>query len=129
MGNVNTLRKTKVLVMDDDRAVADSFVLILRFYGYDASCVYSGEQAIEVIRTNPCDVLISDVVVDGGMSGIELAIEFSQLLPLCKVLLMSGTNSTSNLLKDANECGYKFDVLAKPVHPSVVLEHLGSLAA
>jgi len=115
--------------MDDDRAVADSLVLVLKMYGYEASCVYSGEDAIATVEKNPCDILISDVVVEQGMSGIQLAIEFSKLLPTCKVFLMSGDNSTLELLKDAHEGGHNFDVLAKPVHPGVILERLKALAA
>jgi hypothetical protein len=40
---------------------------------------------------------------------------------------MSGNNSTSDLLKEAQKKGHAFDVLAKPVHPSVILDRLKTL--
>ena len=41
---------------------------------------------------------------------------------------MSGNNSTAELLKAAQEQGHAFDVLAKPVHPEVILERLKSIS-
>ena len=74
-------------------------------------------------------MLISDVVFNGQMSGIELAIRLKSVLPTCKVLLMSGNNSTAALLEKAVKRGHSFDILAKPVHPSVILDHLKSISA
>jgi len=51
------------------------------------------------------------------MNGIEAAIQIRKLLPQCKVLLVSGDNDSSRLLQDALSRGYKFEILAKPVHP------------
>ena len=61
------------------------------------------------------------------LSGIDLAIQLATLLEKRKVLLMSGNNSTSHLLKEAQKKGHGFDVLAKPVHPSVILDRLKTL--
>ena len=72
-------------------------------------------------------MLISDVVMD-GMNGIESAIEICKILPNCKVLLVSGNNRTADLLKDALEQGHNFDILAKPVHPTVIIDRLKSMS-
>ena len=117
--------KAKVLVLDDERSVADTMTQILSLYGYDATAAYDPVSAIEWLSLHPCDVLITDVVFEPGhMSGIELAIQLRATLPGCKILLISGNNSTSELLQRAAEQGFWFDVLAKPVHPSIVLERL-----
>jgi phosphoglycerate-specific signal transduction histidine kinase len=40
------------------------------------------------------------------------------ICPQCKIILFSGSSSTSQLLEIAKGEGYDFEVLAKPVHPS-----------
>lgn len=121
------VQKLRVLVIDDEPQVADSLAKILDLFGYQATSVYSPTQAIELINTQPCDILIADVVMEGHPSGIDLAIQFASLLPECKVLLISGNNSTVELLRAAQEHGYTFEVLAKPVHPNVILQRLKTM--
>lgn len=95
-------RKLSVLVVDDEELVADSLVQILKTFGFNASSGYSGSEAIDRAATAAFDVLISDVVMD-GVNGIDSAIEICKILPNCKVLLVSGNNRTTDLLKDALE--------------------------
>lgn len=116
-------RKLNVLVVDDEEVVADSLVQILKIFGFDATSRYSGAQAIDSANTASFDVLITDVVMN-EMTGIEAAIAILQVLPKCKVLLVSGNNRTTDLLKFAREQGHDFDILAKPVHPSEIIERL-----
>jgi CheY-like chemotaxis protein len=59
-----------------------------------------------------------------GMTGVELAIQFKQSQPECKILLFSGQAATSDLLRKAREQGYEFELLAKPVHPADLLARL-----
>jgi CheY-like chemotaxis protein len=119
--------RLSVLVVDDEVLVADSLVQILKMFGFDASSRYNGSHAIDLANNAAFDVLISDVVMD-GMNGIESAIEICKILPNCKVLLVSGNNRTADMLKDAHERGHDFEVLAKPVHPSEIIERLKSMS-
>jgi CheY-like chemotaxis protein len=115
----------RVLVVDDEILIADTLVQILNLSGFESTVAYNGEQAVEVARTTRPDVVITDVIMP-GMSGIETAIRIRQCLPDCKVILISGQAAAANLLDKANAAGYFFEVLAKPVHPSVLLDHLRS---
>lgn len=72
-------------------------------------------------------MLISDVVM-AGMTGIDAAIEVRKTLSNCRVLLVSGNNWTADLLKDARERGHNFDILAKPVHPRVIIGRLKAMS-
>jgi len=121
-------RKLKILVVDDERLIADTIVQVLNMVGFNAVALYSGSKAIELAAQEPYDVLISDVVMD-GITGIDAAIEIRKILPNCKVLLLSGNTRTSDLLKDAHERGHDFDILAKPVHPSVIIHRLQTMSA
>jgi DNA-binding response OmpR family regulator len=113
--------KRRVLITDDEEVIADTLAMILSQAGFEARAVYSGETALEIAQTFEPNMLISDVVMPGGISGIETAIKLRALLPSCRVLLFSGQASTSNLLEKARVQGHQFDILTKPVHPSDLL--------
>jgi len=61
-----------------------------------------------------------------GMNGIEMAITIRDLFPLCKILLFSGQAATAELLADAKDRGYDFELLVKPIHPEDLLAKLQS---
>ena len=64
--------KLKVLVADDERLIVDTLAIILNQTGFEATAVYSGEEAIQTAKTLRPDVLISDVVMF-GLNGIDAA--------------------------------------------------------
>jgi CheY-like chemotaxis protein len=118
-----TDKKAKVLVIDDDRAVADTLVMVLKYSGYDAVAVYSGEEGLELARQAAYDHLVTDVMME-PMNGIQASLAIRAICPGCKVLPMSGNERTSQLLAEAERQGHEFDILAKPVHPSLILDRL-----
>jgi CheY-like chemotaxis protein len=115
-----------ILVIDDDKAVADTVAMVLNTDGFEARAVYSGEAGVELARSFDFEFLVTGVVMP-QMNGIEAAIQIRELLPKCKVLFVSGDNASSALLQDALSRGYKFEMLAKPVHPLVLFQALRSL--
>ena len=119
--------KPHTLVIDDDKAVADTLAMVLNTEGFKARAVYSGEAGIELARARRLDFdfLVTGVVMP-QMNGIDAAIQIRELLPKCKVLLVSGDNDTTALLQGAQARGYIFEVLAKPVHPLVLFQALRS---
>jgi DNA-binding NtrC family response regulator len=112
-----------VFVVDDESVIADTLALILKQNGYDAKPFYSGESAMQEGEVSPPQLLISDVAMP-GMSGIDLAIYFSRRYSNCKVLLFSGQANTEYLLKKADEEGYHFEIVSKPIHPADLLTKL-----
>ncbi len=117
-------RKTRVLVVDDYTLFANTLVLILNQNSFEATAVYSGEQAMDAARHLNPEILIIDVVM-GGMSGVEAAVLISAILPDCKVLLISGQHDSADLLEYIRQEGLAFDVLTKPVNPRAILDRLG----
>jgi CheY-like chemotaxis protein len=113
----------RVLIVDDERVIADTLALILRSRGFTVNTAYSGEDAVELAEAMRPDVLISDVVM-GPMSGVEAAIAICGELPDCRVILISGQLITADLLKEATARGHDFEVLIKPVHPQLLLDRL-----
>jgi DNA-binding response OmpR family regulator len=115
-----------VLVVDDEKRIADTLVAILESKGYESRAAYDGATALETCQERIPDLLISDVVMP-GMSGIELGIAVKREYSTCRVLLFSGQAATAQMLEDAEGQGHRFDLLAKPVHPSVLLERVKQL--
>jgi len=116
-------RKPRVLVVDDEQVIADTLARILDLNGYEASAVYSGTAAVESARALQPDLVISDVIMQ-DMNGIEAAIHIRGFLPSCKILLFSGQAATADLLENARAQGHEFEILAKPVHPADLLAKL-----
>jgi len=105
-----------ILVVDDEKRIADTLVLILNSKGYAAEAAHDGTAALEVCRQKAPNLVLSDVVMP-GMNGIELAIAIRQQFPGCHILLFSGQAETSEILEDAKRRGHDFELLAKPLHP------------
>lgn len=120
--------KTRVLVVDNERLIADTLVLILRQNGFDASVAYSGEEAVQSALAMQPDVVLTDIIM-GQMNGLEAAKLIADALPHCNILLFSGQPATADLLMQARKNGRTFEVMAKPVHPDVILEQIKSLVA
>ena len=78
-----------VLVVDDEPDFADTLREALQHAGFAAAVCHDGFQALEKLRLNPCDVLITDFMMP-GMRGSAL-IESARRLPHCatRSILMS----------------------------------------
>lgn len=118
-------RPRRILVVDDERVISDTLAVILRNAGYETAVAYDGLEAIEKCESFQPDLVVSDVVMP-RMDGVQAAIRIRQRFPACKILLFSGQAATTGLLEDARHCGYDFELLAKPVHPSELLAKLAA---
>src|SRR5579859_3243887 len=116
----------RILIADDERVIAESLATIFRAKGMDAMAVYSGESALETAESFQPDVLLCDVML-GKMNGIDVGIAMTERFPSCRIVLFSGQAATSNLIANANAKGYHFEILSKPIHPEVLLKHIGKL--
>lgn len=100
----------KILVVDDERTIADTLAIIFSQRGYDTRAAYSAEQALEIVAKWSPDLAILDVVLP-KMNGIDLSILLSERLPKCQTLLFSGQALTKDLLAQAEKKGYTFAIL------------------
>jgi DNA-binding response OmpR family regulator len=116
----------RILVIDDEKRIADTLALILRSTGYIAEVAYDGQSGLATCSEYRPHLVISDVVMP-GMSGIEVAIEIRRQFPDCSILLYSGQAATAQMMDDARSQGHDFELLAKPVHPVQLLEKVKSL--
>ena len=112
-----------VFVVDDEQLIADTLTLILQKNGFSARAFTDPREALRAALIERPALLVSDVLM-AELSGVDLAIAIRQMCPDCKVLLISGHAETTGYLDRARERGHDFYLLSKPVHPTVLLEHI-----
>lgn len=115
----------KVVVVDDERAIADKFCLQLRDLGYEAYSAYDGESALMLCRSQQPGAVISDLCMP-GINGFELAIVLKEQLPDCKVVLLSHSCSPA-IIDQARRSGYDFDLFEKTIEPRELAATIGAL--
>ena len=80
----------EILVVEDDDAVREIVVEMLRDLGFRTREAGTGQEALALLEAEAPDLVLSDVVLPGGQDGAQLAREVSRLHPHLPVLLMSG---------------------------------------
>ena len=85
--------------------------------GYKVETAENGRAAIDLVEDGRhFDLLFSDIVMPGGISGVRLAHEIRSRLPGIKVLLTSGYSELSLERQDAG--GAEFELIPKPYRPA-----------
>jgi CheY-like chemotaxis protein len=112
-----------VLVVDDERLIADTISAILTEHGFVAFKAYSGEEAVRLAAQMQPDIVLSDVLMP-MMSGIQMAILIKESLPTTRIVLLSGQAATAGLMRQAAAAGHNFELLAKPIHPEELVKRL-----
>ncbi len=115
----------RILVVDDEPSILQTLSLILRLQGYETTTAVNGALAVEAARTFRPHCVIADVRMP-VMNGVEVAMRIKEILPECKVLLISGYAVAADTLKEARAKGYDFPLLSKP---TPVADLLRSVAA
>lgn len=116
----------RILIVDDEASVAETLEMIFRGCGYEPRVAYSAEQAIETIAQWQPDVALVDVMLP-QMNGIEFGTVLKSNYPSCHILLVSGHPGTGELLELARQQGHNFEILAKPLHPALILDLVAHL--
>lgn len=118
-----TESSAKVLVVDDQRLIADTLAEILNNTGFDAVAAYDGFDALDKASRFHPHWIVTDVLMP-RMNGVELAIALRKNYPSSSILLFSGQAGISEILNDGYRQGYQFELLAKPIHPMKLIERL-----
>ena len=115
-----------ILVIEDDHVVRDLARRVLEQGGYAVLTASSAREAL-LIAEGPMalDLVISDVVMPGGMSGIQLGERLARTRPQLKVLYMSGYTAEASLQLRTRDATLPF--LGKPFQPAELLRRVGEL--
>ncbi len=80
----------RLLLVEDDVRVADVAMELLKGLGLEVQAVETGPEALAVLKTERFDIMLTDVVMPGGMTGIELARTCTRNHPDMRIVLTSG---------------------------------------
>ena len=80
----------KILVAEDDPEARELLLLLLEGGEYSLLEAADGMEALDLLRTEQPDLLITDIVMPGGMNGLELAEFLRRTRPSLKVIFTSG---------------------------------------
>jgi DNA-binding NtrC family response regulator len=104
--------KTRVLVVDDERAIRDLLSDALRHAGYEVLSAPNGEEALSLILRDNIHIAITDIKMP-GMNGIDLLKKIPDISPETIVVLITAYASVETAV-DALRYG-AFDYILKPI--------------
>jgi DNA-binding NtrC family response regulator len=108
---MHTSDKRVVLVVDDEKNMRALINKALRDKDTDIVEAETAEQALEYVKNNDVDIVISDVILP-NMNGMELFFELRKIDPFLQILLITGYPTWSGIteMMSAGAC----DFLMKP---------------
>jgi PAS domain S-box-containing protein len=115
--------RPSVLVVEDNDDVRELAESVLGMAGYTVLATASGEQALDLLRRDTrVDLLFTDVIMPGGMSGLQLVEEARRLRPRLPVLITTGYMDEL----PGRDQEQRLNVLAKPYKHGDLLERVGA---
>jgi two-component system response regulator HydG len=102
-----------ILVVDDERDHADGIVEALEKTNAKPIAVYTGKDALDIIRSQPVDVIVTDLKLDSDIDGLAILEQAKTLNDKTEVILVTAY-ATIDTCKEALKRG-AYDYLVKPV--------------
>ncbi|WP_291832203.1 PAS domain S-box protein [Brevundimonas sp.] len=116
----------RILLVEDDPGVAAIALDLLTAMGMDVATADTGPRALEMLQVEGFDLMLSDIAMPGGMTGIELARECAKKWPDMRIVLTSGYagEDVDEALSDA-----PWPFLRKPYSGAQLADILGQVPA
>ncbi|MDI6871778.1 MAG: response regulator [Bacillota bacterium] len=92
------MRKSRILVVDDRRSIVEVLRLFLQMRGYETREAYDGRSALELIRREPPDLVLLDLVIP-ERTGFEVlqAMRQDEQLSRIPVIVMTARSEVGEL--------------------------------
>jgi two-component system, NtrC family, sensor kinase len=99
-GATGPSRRATVLVVEDDPDVRGTTIAMVQDLGHQVLIARTGAEALALVKAgNPIDILLTDLVMPGRMTGVELAQAAMAAAPAIKVVITTGYPGHSDLLR------------------------------
>ena len=93
------LGSESILIVDDIPEQIDIAQSMLTKLGYTVYSAAGGEQALKIITQQPVDLVILDMIMPGGLDGLETYQEIIKLYPHQKAIITSGFSESERVKK------------------------------
>ena len=110
--SVANLAAPRVLVVDDEEPVMLTIQGILDLDGYDVTGTMSGQAALELLRAEQFDVVLTDLRLQDGIEGMDLLRELRGRASDTVAIMLTGYASVDSAVTALREGAY--DYLVKP---------------
>ncbi|UCC96958.1 MAG: sigma-54-dependent Fis family transcriptional regulator [Phycisphaerales bacterium] len=111
------MKKTKLLVVDDEDIVRESLHDWLTSVGYDVLTAKSGAEALGIIKLKKVKIMIADLIMP-GMNGIELMKKAGTIVPTISTVIITAHGTIQTAIAAMREGAY--DYIEKPFCPEKV---------
>ncbi|MDE5833079.1 MAG: sigma-54 dependent transcriptional regulator [Desulfovibrio sp.] len=115
------MNASRVLVVDDESAHRSMLKTMLRSWGYNVEEAADGDEAVDLVREKPYDIVLTDVRM-ARMDGIDALKSILAFNPALPVILMTAYSSVETAV-DALRAG-AYDYLVKPLDFDLLKETL-----
>jgi DNA-binding NtrC family response regulator len=102
----------KIIVIDDEKIVCDMAKKILQAEGYEVETFTDSELALEAIKSQPFDLVITDLKME-NVSGMDILKEVNRLYPQTRVIMLTAYATLDATIEAIRERIYDF--FPKPV--------------
>ena len=111
-------RDYSILIADDDRDCREALQEIVEPEGFQTLLASSGEEALDIVRGRPVDLLMLDLHMPrlSGLETLQLLRQFNALLP---AILVTG-DPNERVVRQAYQA-HAYSVIPKPVSRNIVL--------
>ena len=110
----------KILIIDDEPNICESLQGALDDEGYSVQTALSGEEGLRCVATEQINLVFLDILMPGGIDGIETLRRIKQTSPDTEVIMITG-HGTFDLALEAGKLG-GLDFLGKPLSLDTVLK-------
>jgi ActR/RegA family two-component response regulator len=115
------MKKKRVLVVDDDRLVADTLNLIFLANGFESEARYSAAEGLDRARTFDPELVLCDVTMPEE-SGLQLVEKLSHEMPQARMLMLTAYSSNAAKVEaHSSRLGRPIRLLNKPCRPEELL--------
>jgi len=97
----------KILIVDDQQSILDVLSIMLKREGYDVLTALSGEEALDVIRTDSVDLAIADVKMI-PLDGIAVLEQIKRIDPDIVVIMMTAYASVQTAIEAMKKGAYEY---------------------
>src|ERR1700761_556246 len=102
----------RVLVVEDDRSLAELYRTVLRTSGFEVECAGDGQSALERFQREPCDLIITDLTMP-GMSGMDLLSRIRSRDPDIPVMIITAAPHVDSAMRAVELGAHRY--LQKPL--------------
>jgi DNA-binding NtrC family response regulator len=101
------VKNKTILVVDNEEAIRETLLKILKREGYDVLTAADGQEALEIIRAHEVHLILSDICMP-RIDGHKLLKQVKAILPGVEIVLMTGQSKWETGLEALKEGAFAF---------------------